>query len=76
MVGSFLVLCLFRMVEDGYQWVFSRVYGPIERSLRESFWEELGSISGLWEEPWCVGGDFMRFSLLMKDLERAGSPTP
>ena len=58
MVGSFLVSCLFRMVEDGYQWVFSRVYGPIERSLRESFWEELGSISGLWEEPWCVGGDF------------------
>ena len=57
-VGSFSVLCLFRMAEDMYQWVFSRVYGSIERSLRESFWEELGSISGLWEEPWCVGDDF------------------
>ena len=57
-VGSFLVLCLFRMAENMYQWVFSRVYGSIERSLRESFWEELGSISGLWEEPWCVGNDF------------------
>ena len=34
------------------------MYGSVERSLRESFWEELGSISGLWEEPWCVGGNF------------------
>ena len=34
------------------------MYGIVERSLRESFWEELGSISGLWEEPWCVSGDF------------------
>ena len=36
-VGSFSVSCLFRMVEDGYQWVFSRVYGPVEKSFRESF---------------------------------------
>ena len=36
-VGSFSVLCLFRMAEDGYQWDFSRVYGPIEKRLRESF---------------------------------------
>ena len=46
-VGSFSVSCLFRMAEDGYQWVFSGVYGPVEKSLRESFWEELGSIKGL-----------------------------
>ena len=58
MVGSFSVLCLFRMAEDGYQWVFSGISGPVEKSLRESYWEELGSIRGLWEEPWCFGGDF------------------
>ena len=46
-VGSFSVSCLFRMAEDGYQWVFSGVYGPVEKSLRESFWEDLGSIWGL-----------------------------
>ena len=57
-VGSFSVSSLFRMAEDGFQWVFSGVYGPIEKRLRESFWEELGSIRGLWEGPWCVGGDF------------------
>ena len=22
------------------------------------FWEELGSLKGLWEGPWCIGGDF------------------
>ena len=42
----------------GTKWVFFEVYDPVERSLRESFWEELGSIRGLWEEPWCVGSDF------------------
>ena len=57
-VGSFSVLCLFRMPEDGFQWAFTGVYGPVENSDREAFWEELGSIKGLWEGPWCVGGDF------------------
>ena len=36
-VSSFSVSCLFRMAEDGYQWAFSRVYGPVEKRLRESF---------------------------------------
>ena len=57
-VGSFSVSCLFRMPEDGFQWAFTGVYGPVENSDREAFWEELGSIKGLWEGPWCVGGDF------------------
>ena len=56
--GSFSVSCWFRMAEDGFQWVFSGVYGPIDKRYRESFWEELGSIRGLWDNPWCVGGDF------------------
>ena len=36
-VGSFFVSCLFRMVEDEFQWAFSRVYGPVENRLSESF---------------------------------------
>ncbi|RVW82108.1 Transposon TX1 uncharacterized 149 kDa protein [Vitis vinifera] len=24
----------------------------------EDFWEELSAIRGLWEDPWCLGGDF------------------
>ena len=58
MVGSFSVSCLFKMAEDKFQWVFKGVYGPVEKNIREIFWEELGSIKGLWEKPWCVGGDF------------------
>ena len=57
-VGSYSVSCLFRMSENGFLWAFSGVYGPVENSFRESFWEELGSIKGLWDCPWCVGGDF------------------
>ncbi|RVW91339.1 hypothetical protein CK203_035398 [Vitis vinifera] len=25
---------------------------------KEDFWEELGAIRGLWDDPWCIGGDF------------------
>ena len=57
-VGSFSVTCLFKMPENGFLWAFSGVYGPTNNSFRESFWEELGSIKGLWDCPWCVGGDF------------------
>ena len=57
MVGSFSVSCLIKMV-DGFRWAFTGVYGPVEKYHKETFWEELGSIKGLWEEPWCVGGDF------------------
>ena len=57
-VGSFSVSCLFKMPEDRFQWAFTGVYRLVENSFRESFWEELGSIKGLWDGPWCVGGDF------------------
>ena len=34
------------------------MYGSVENRFRETLWEELGSIKGLWDGPWCVGGDF------------------
>ena len=39
-IGLYSILCLFRMVEEGFQWIFSRVYGLVERSFKEFFWEE------------------------------------
>ena len=33
-VGRLSVSCLFRMAEDGFQWAFFEVYGPIEKRLR------------------------------------------
>ena len=57
-VGSFSVSYLFRMAEDVFQWAFSGVYDLVENRFRESYWEELGSVKGLWDGPWCVGGDF------------------
>ena len=46
--GQFSISCKFRNVGDGGIWVFMGVYGPFSREERES----------LWEEPWCLGGDF------------------
>ncbi|RVW51618.1 hypothetical protein CK203_066866 [Vitis vinifera] len=56
--GQFSISCRFRNVGDGGIWVFTGVYGPFSREERESLWEEIGAIRGLWEEPWCLGGDF------------------
>ena len=48
----------FRNCADGFSWIFSGVYGPVMGSKKEDFWEELGAICGLWDDPWCIGGDF------------------
>ena len=37
---------------------FSGVYGLFERLYKDLFWEELSSIGGLGDGPWCLGGDF------------------
>ena len=57
-IGQFSVTCMFKNVEDGFLWAFTGVYGPVKRCRREMFWEELGAVKGLWEGPWCIGGDF------------------
>ena len=56
-VGHFSVTCRFKNVEDGFLWAFTGVYGPVKRCKRELFLEELGAVKGLWEGPWCIGGD-------------------
>ena len=56
--GVFSVSCSFRNVEDGFQWIFTGVYGLVLANLKEDLWEELGLVRGLWLGPWCIGGDF------------------
>ncbi|RVW24396.1 putative ribonuclease H protein [Vitis vinifera] len=48
--------------------------GVFSISDREEFWEEHGSVKGLWSDPWCVGGDFnlVRFS---EERSRGGGLT-
>ncbi|RVW95287.1 Transposon TX1 uncharacterized 149 kDa protein [Vitis vinifera] len=53
-------------------WMFTGVYGPILRRERESFWEELGAIKGLWNGPWCAAGDF-NVILSPEERNRGGS---
>ncbi|XP_059599050.1 uncharacterized protein LOC132255193 [Vitis vinifera] len=67
-VGRFSVSCRFRNVEDGMSWIFTGVYGPFSKEDRDCLWEELGAIRGLWEDPWCLGGDF---NVILSQRERS-----
>ncbi|KAJ9695145.1 hypothetical protein PVL29_010576 [Vitis rotundifolia] len=70
-VGLFFISCKFRTVEDGMVWVFTGFYGPFTREERECMWEEIGAIRGLWDEPWCLGGDF-NLTLYQSERNRIG----
>ena len=48
----------FRNIEDDFAWMFLVVYGSISNENRELLWEELGTITGLWGEPWCISEHF------------------
>ncbi|RVW82233.1 hypothetical protein CK203_041700 [Vitis vinifera] len=39
-------------------WALEGVFGPFFREERECLWEELRAIRGIWDDPWCLGGDF------------------
>ena len=49
--GEYSISCRFKNCEDGVVWVYTGVYGPVCRREREDFWEELGAIGGLWNNP-------------------------
>ncbi|RVW91098.1 hypothetical protein CK203_039968 [Vitis vinifera] len=72
--GQFSLSCRFRNVENGTVWVFTRVYGPFTKEERECLWEEIGAIRGLWEDPWCVGGDY-NITLFQRERSRQGRIT-
>ena len=57
-VGLFTISCLFRNIDDGFVWIFTGVYVPLTRDGRLLVQDELGVVKGLWEDPWCVRGDF------------------
>ena len=57
-MGQFSISCRLKNVEDGNAWIFTGVYGPFFKEDREILWEELGAIRGIWDDPWCLGGNF------------------
>ncbi|RVX04605.1 hypothetical protein CK203_023414 [Vitis vinifera] len=73
-VGCFSISCRMRNVEDGRVWMFTGVYGPFSKEEREWMWEELGAIRGIWEDPWCIGGDF-NVTLSLRERSNQGRLT-
>ena len=46
-IEAFSIPSRFKKCESDFSWVFTVVYGPLDRSSREAFWEELGMVRGL-----------------------------
>ncbi|KAL6349008.1 hypothetical protein AAG906_033664 [Vitis piasezkii] len=71
--GGFLLHFLsVQELQRWFQMDFLRVYGPTMKD-RELFWEELGAIRGLWNDPWCikrrrVSASMRRFSEALKAI--------
>ena len=57
-IGDFSISYRFKNVEDGFCWVFTRIYDPSVGRLRKDLWEELWTIRGLWQNLWFIGRDF------------------
>ena len=67
-MGNFSISYRLRNVEDGLVWVFTGVYEPFSKEDRDCMWEELGAIRGIWDDPWCLGGDF---NVILSQRERS-----
>jgi hypothetical protein len=66
-MGSSMVACSFRNVEDGVVWAFVGVYGPTRNNLRRLLWEELVGVMSLWDMPGVLGGTSMSLSFIARD---------
>ncbi|RVW79590.1 Transposon TX1 uncharacterized 149 kDa protein [Vitis vinifera] len=50
-----------REIPERRKWGYLGFYGsvwPFSKVERDALWEEFGAIRGMWEDPWCLGGDF------------------
>ena len=74
-----MVVSHFLSCSEWWRMIFSGcspgVYDPVEKSFEEFFWEELSSIRGMWNGPWCLGGDFNEI-FLPNERSKGGRISP
>ena len=57
----FSITCMFKNVEDGFQWAFTGVYRLVVSNKIELFWEEMGALKGF------LGGSLVLRRRLQRD---------
>nr|CAN80562.1 hypothetical protein VITISV_040289 [Vitis vinifera] len=64
------VNCVDNKVQECGKWCCPGFHGSLWFFFqrRECLWEEIGAIRGIWEEPWCLGGDF---NIILSQRERS-----
>lgn len=68
-IDEFSVSIRYVSIDDSFEWVCTRVYGPTDPASRQLMWEELCDIKRGWDLPLCKGGDF---NIIRVSSERMG----
>ncbi|KAH7666231.1 RNA-directed DNA polymerase protein [Dioscorea alata] len=55
---TFSISIKFMNTSNNFTWICTCVYGPVTRSLKVEFWNELRNIRNLHALPWVICGDF------------------
>ncbi|XP_026459319.1 uncharacterized protein LOC113359979 [Papaver somniferum] len=58
LLGAFSISIRCKYINDDFVWLLTSVYGPVLNFEKDQFWEELGDIRYLWNDPWVLSGDF------------------
>lgn len=57
-IGEHSITYYFKNCDGSFVWIFTWVYDPSLTRDREVLWVELRAIKGLWDNSWCIKGDF------------------
>jgi exonuclease III len=57
-LGKFSVTLMIKNRFDNVNWTFTTVYGPVDTSVKEQFWQELRDIKAISYAAWLICGDF------------------
>jgi exonuclease III len=57
-IGSYSITVFVENKFDKMKWACTSVYGPVDHSKKNNFWNELTNLGLSWHGPWVIGGDF------------------
>jgi hypothetical protein len=69
-IKTFSITIILKNRNNGFEWMYTTIYGSTRISLKNNFWLELQPIRNQYDLAWLIGGDFnvVRFRTERKGL--------